>query len=88
MFKFKDRRKEARYPVTEQLSVRFNDNFLNGTECSDISLGGMCIVFEDKIDKEFLNCPSLTITVKYAGWGFHTTDDGKGSDIGFEKGGV
>ena len=53
MFKFKDRRKDSRYPVTEQLSVKFNDNFLNGTECSDISMGGMCIVVEDKINQEF-----------------------------------
>ncbi len=51
MFDFKDRRKDSRYPVTEQLSIRFNNNFLNGTECSDISLGGMCIVVEDEIDK-------------------------------------
>jgi len=53
MFNFKERRRDSRYPVTEQLSVRFNDNFLNGTECSDISLGGMCIVIEDKIDKKY-----------------------------------
>ena len=53
MFKPKERRRDSRYPVTEQLSLRFNDNFLNGTECSDISLGGMCIVIEDKIDKEY-----------------------------------
>ena len=53
MFSYKERRRDSRYPVTEQLSVRFNDNFLNGTECSDISLGGMCIVIEDKIDKKY-----------------------------------
>lgn len=46
----KERRKERRLPVTEQLSVRFNDEFLNGTECSDISLGGMCIVVDDSIE--------------------------------------
>lgn len=53
MFKFKERRRNTRYPVTEQLSVRFNNTFLNGTECSDISVGGMCIVIDDKIDKEY-----------------------------------
>ena len=53
MFTSKERRRDSRYPVTEQLSIRFNDNFLNGTECSDISLGGMCIVIEDKIDKKY-----------------------------------
>ncbi len=52
MPKFKDRRKYPRHPVIEQLSVRFNNTFLNGTECSDISLGGMCIVVEDKIDEK------------------------------------
>jgi len=45
----KERRKYRRLPVTEQLSVRFNDEFLRGTECSDISIGGMCIVFDDVI---------------------------------------
>lgn len=49
---FKERRKKTRYPITEQLSVRFNDEFLNGTECSDISLGGMCIVLDDKIKND------------------------------------
>ena len=53
MPKFKDRRKYPRYPVIKQLSVRFNNTFLNGTECSDISLGGMCIVVEDKIDEKY-----------------------------------
>ena len=52
MSKFKERRKYPRYPVIEQLTVRFNDTFLNGTECSDISYGGMCIVVDDKIGKE------------------------------------
>ncbi len=47
----KERRKERRLSVTEQLSVRFNDEFLEGTECSDISLGGMCIVVDDPIKK-------------------------------------
>lgn len=64
MFKFKDRRKNSRYPVTEQLSLRFNDNFLNGTECSDISLGGMCIVVEDKIDEKY-NYGTVFLVQKY-----------------------
>ena len=46
---FTERRKHPRMPVMEQLSVRFNDEFLEGTECSDLSLGGMCIVFDDTI---------------------------------------
>ena len=52
MSKFKERRKYPRYPAIEQLTVRFNDTFFNGTECSDISYGGMCIVVDDRIGKE------------------------------------
>ncbi|MGD9200356.1 MAG: PilZ domain-containing protein [Chitinispirillia bacterium] len=48
---FKNRRKHQRYPITVQVSVRFGDNFLEGSECSDISLGGMCVVVNDKISK-------------------------------------
>ncbi len=49
---FKERRVNDRIPVTEQLSVRFNDEFLDGTECSDISKGGMCICFSDSINTD------------------------------------
>lgn len=50
---FKNRRKYQRYPVTVQVSVRYGENFLEGTECSDISLGGMCVVVNDKIEQKF-----------------------------------
>jgi len=47
------RRKSSRFLVTEQVSVRFeNGEFLEGTECHDISLGGMCIIIPHKIDTE------------------------------------
>ena len=48
----KERRKNHRFPVTEQLSVRFNDECLDGTECSDISKGGMCICFNDSVNTD------------------------------------
>ena len=50
---FKNRRKDQRYPITVQVSVRFGENFLEGTECSDISLGGMCVVVNNKINKNY-----------------------------------
>ena len=45
-----NRRRHHRYPVTVQLSVRFGTNFLEGTECSDISFGGMCVVLNERIN--------------------------------------
>lgn len=52
---FKNRRKYQRYPVTVQISVRFGENFLEGSECSDISLGGMCVVVNEKIKEKSNN---------------------------------
>lgn len=49
MLMFKNNRHHTRYPVIEKLSLRFENEFLNGTECSNISLGGMCILIDDKI---------------------------------------
>lgn len=50
---FKNRRRHQRYPITVQVSVRFGDTFLDGTECSDISLGGMCVVVNEEIEKNW-----------------------------------
>ena len=50
---FKNRRKDQRYPITVQVSVKIGDSFLEGTECSDISLGGMCVVVNNKINRNY-----------------------------------
>lgn len=50
---FSEKRCAKRYLITEQVTVRFeDDSFLNGTECSDISLGGMCVVLDERIEKK------------------------------------
>ena len=64
MSEFEERRKYTRYPVIEQLSVRFNNTFLKRTECTDLSMGGMCIVVEDKID-EIANYGIVFLVQKY-----------------------
>ncbi len=48
---FKDRRKFSRYPCDLTMSVEIGDSTFTTTECSNISLGGMCIVVDNKVDK-------------------------------------
>lgn len=47
----KERRENNRYVFTEKITIQFDDEFLDGTETSDISLGGMCIIVKSKINK-------------------------------------
>ena len=46
-----ERRKNSRYSCDLRLSVEIGDTTFDTTECSNISLGGMCIVVDDKVDK-------------------------------------
>jgi c-di-GMP-binding flagellar brake protein YcgR len=48
---FKERRKHSRYQCDLRLSVEIGDTTFKTTECSNISMGGMCIVVDDKVDK-------------------------------------
>ncbi|MBN1984013.1 MAG: PilZ domain-containing protein [Chitinivibrionales bacterium] len=45
-----DRRKNARYRFEEKISVTFNSEILTASGCSDISLGGMCIILPEAVD--------------------------------------
>ena len=45
-----NRRKDIRYPFQSRVTVTMNDVILNGTECLNISSGGMCIAIDDRID--------------------------------------
>ena len=48
--KEENRRKDQRFPLSSKITLTMNDSILNETECRNISLGGMCITVNDKID--------------------------------------
>lgn len=45
-----NRRKDTRYALDSKVTITMNDVILDGTECRNISMGGMCIAIEDKLD--------------------------------------
>ena len=45
-----NRRKDTRYTLSSKVTVTMNDVILDGTECRNISLGGMCLAVNDKLD--------------------------------------
>lgn len=45
-----NRRKDTRYSLSSRVTVTMNDVILNDTECINISMGGMCLAINDKLD--------------------------------------
>lgn len=60
---YRERRKHSRYSCDLKLSVEIGNTTFKTSECSNISLGGMCIVVDDKVDKK-IKYANLTLIQK------------------------
>jgi c-di-GMP-binding flagellar brake protein YcgR len=57
---FENRRKYPRVPLAADIAVRMKGQLLQGTVCTNISMGGMCISFNNHFDEGTLGKVWLT----------------------------
>ncbi len=48
---FENRRRYPRVPLAADIAVRMKGQLLKGSVCSNVSMGGMCIVFQNHFEE-------------------------------------